>query len=158
MLLSTSPKKVFCFVVIFLLFLFWCFGFWSFCVKKKKKTWNVTTKCRWYRAWTKFILVWAVYSSFFTPFEFGFFRGLEEKLFILDVVGQVAFLLDIILQFFLAYRDGQTYRMVYKRTPIALRLVYSFHSNCYVSLCNCLSNSSIYIRFCRFLSYTTIVI
>jgi hypothetical protein len=70
------------------------------------------------------ILGWAVYSSFFTPFEFGFFRGLKEKLFVLDIVGQVAFLVDIVLHFFLAYRDTQTYRMVYKRTPIALRFVF----------------------------------
>ncbi|KAF9664138.1 hypothetical protein SADUNF_Sadunf17G0125000 [Salix dunnii] len=80
---------------------------------------------RWYRAWTKFILLWAVYSSFFTPLEFGFFRGLPENLFILDIVGQVAFLLDIILQFFIAYRDSQTYRTVYKRAPIALRYLKS---------------------------------
>jgi hypothetical protein len=55
--------------------------------------------------------------------EFGFFRGLPENLFIMDIVGQVAFLLDIVLQFFVAYRDSQTYRMIYKRSPIALRLV-----------------------------------
>ncbi|XP_068302539.1 potassium channel SKOR-like isoform X2 [Pyrus communis] len=79
----------------------------------------------WYRAWMKFILGWAVYSSFFTPFEFGFFRGLEKKLFILDVVGQIAFLVDIVLQFFLAYRDSHTYRMVYKRKLIALRYLKS---------------------------------
>ncbi|OMO95506.1 hypothetical protein CCACVL1_05394 [Corchorus capsularis] len=80
---------------------------------------------RWYRAWTKFILIWALYSSFFTPMEFGFFRGLPENLFILDIVGQVAFLLDIILQFFLAYRDSQTYRIVYKRSSIAIRYLKS---------------------------------
>ncbi|CAJ1970874.1 unnamed protein product [Sphenostylis stenocarpa] len=79
----------------------------------------------WYRAWTKFILIWAVYSSFFTPMEFGFFRGLPENLFILDIIGQIAFLVDIFLQFFVAYRDIQTYRMVYKRTAIALRYVKS---------------------------------
>ncbi|KAK8352808.1 hypothetical protein V6Z12_A05G117500 [Gossypium hirsutum] len=79
---------------------------------------------RWYRAWTKFILIWALYSSFFTPFEFGFFRGLPENLFVLDIAGQIAFLLDIILHFFLAYRDPQTYRMVYKRTSIAIRRLY----------------------------------
>ncbi|KAK6913511.1 Ankyrin repeat [Dillenia turbinata] len=82
-------------------------------------------KCRWYRAWTNFILIWAVYSSFFTPMEFGFFKGLPENLFVLDIAGQVAFLVDIVLQFFLAYRDSQTYRMVYKRTPIALRYLKS---------------------------------
>ncbi|XP_028768743.1 potassium channel SKOR [Neltuma alba] len=80
---------------------------------------------RWYRAWTKFILLWAIYSSFFTPMEFGFFRGLDEDLFILDIIGQVAFLVDIIVQFFLAYRDSQTYRMIYKRAPIALRYLKS---------------------------------
>uniref|UniRef100_A0A6N2LQ56 Potassium channel n=1 Tax=Salix viminalis TaxID=40686 RepID=A0A6N2LQ56_SALVM len=80
---------------------------------------------RWYRAWTQFILLWAVYSSFFTPMEFGFFRGLPENLFILDIVGQIVFLLDIILHFFVAYRDSQTYRMIYKRTPIALRYLKS---------------------------------
>lgn len=80
---------------------------------------------RWYRAWLKFILLWAVYSSFFTPMEFGFFRGLPENLFILDIVGQIAFLVDIVLQFFVAYRDSQTYRMVHKRTPIALRYLKS---------------------------------
>ncbi|KAL9316386.1 hypothetical protein ACSQ67_017387 [Phaseolus vulgaris] len=80
---------------------------------------------RWYRAWTKFILLWAVYSSFFTPMEFGFFRGLPENLFILDIIGQIAFLVDIFLQFFVAYRDSQTYRMIYKRTPIALRYLKS---------------------------------
>ncbi|KAM1601417.1 hypothetical protein ACFXTN_023741 [Malus domestica] len=79
----------------------------------------------WYRAWMIFILVWAVYSSFFTPFEFGFFRGLEKKLFILDVAGQIAFLVDIVLQFFLAYRDSNTYRMVYNRKRIALRYLKS---------------------------------
>lgn len=79
----------------------------------------------WYRTWTKFILLWAVYSSFFTPMEFGFFRGLPEDLVFLDIAGQIAFLIDIVLQFFLAYRDAHTYRMVYKRTSIALRYLKS---------------------------------
>ena len=53
--------------------------------------------------------------------EFGFFRGLPKDLVFLDIAGQIAFLIDIVLQFFLAYRDTHTYRMVYKRTSIALR-------------------------------------
>lgn len=78
---------------------------------------------RWYKGWEMFILVWAIYSSLFTPMEFGFFRGLPKRLFILDIVGQIAFLVDIVLLFFVAYRDTQTYRTVYKPTRIALRLV-----------------------------------
>ncbi|XP_050102650.1 potassium channel SKOR-like isoform X2 [Malus sylvestris] len=96
---------------------------------------------RWYRAWMKFILLWAVYSSFFTPFEFGFFRGLEERLFILDVVGQVAFLVDIVSQFFIAYRDSHTYRMVYKRNRIALRYL---KSSFIVDLLGCMPWDNIY--------------
>ncbi|XP_010450508.1 PREDICTED: potassium channel GORK-like [Camelina sativa] len=82
-------------------------------------------KNRSYKAWETFILVWAIYSSLFTPMEFGFFRGLPERLFILDIVGQIAFLVDIVLQFFVAYRDTQTYRTVYKPTRIALRYLKS---------------------------------
>ncbi|GAA0143110.1 ion channel [Lithospermum erythrorhizon] len=80
---------------------------------------------RWYKAWENFILIWALYSSFFTPMEFGFFRGLPNNLFLLDILGQVAFFLDIILQFFVSYRDSQTYRMIYKRKPIAVRYLKS---------------------------------
>ncbi|XP_020395062.1 potassium channel KOR1 isoform X4 [Zea mays] len=76
---------------------------------------------KWYRLWTKFILVWAVYSSFFTPLEFGFFRGLPKNLFFLDVAGQTAFLIDIVVRFFVAYRDPDTYRVVYSPAAIALR-------------------------------------
>ncbi|GMP25662.1 hypothetical protein CsSME_00002422 [Camellia sinensis var. sinensis] len=94
-------------------------------IKDLSKGIHIHPDNRWYRAWTKFILVWAVYSTFFTPMEFGFFRGLQRKLFLLDIAGQVVFLADIVLQFFVAYRDSQTYNMIYKRTPIALRYLKS---------------------------------
>jgi hypothetical protein len=71
--------------------------------------------------WTHFILLWAVYSSFFTPLEFGFFRGLPENLFLLEIVGQFAFLIEIVVRFFVAYRDTHSYRMVYDHNLIAVR-------------------------------------
>ncbi|KAH0711313.1 hypothetical protein KY289_007272 [Solanum tuberosum] len=80
---------------------------------------------RWYRMWENFILIWSIYSSFFTPMEFAFFNGLPRKLFLLDICGQIVFLVDIVIQFSVAYRDSQTYKMVYKRTPIALRYLKS---------------------------------
>ncbi|KAL4577960.1 hypothetical protein LXL04_014075 [Taraxacum kok-saghyz] len=80
---------------------------------------------RWYRAWEKFILLWAVYSSFFTPMEFGFFRGLPDNLYFLDIFGQVAFFVDVFLQFFVAYRDPQTYKMIPNRDLIAIRYLKS---------------------------------
>ncbi|XP_047974109.1 potassium channel SKOR-like isoform X2 [Salvia hispanica] len=95
-------------------------------LKDLSQGWFIHPDNRWYKAWEKFILIWAIYSSFFTPMEFGFFRGLPENLFILDIVGQVAFLFDIILQFFVAYRDNHSYKMIYKRNPIALRYIKSY--------------------------------
>ncbi|KAJ4706267.1 Potassium channel SKOR [Melia azedarach] len=110
-------------------------------IKHLSKGFVIHPDNRWYRAWTKFILIWALYSSFFTPMEFAFFRGLPENLFILDIAGQIAFLLDIILNFFLAYRDSQTYRMIYKRTPIALRYL---KSSFIIDLLSCMPWDVIY--------------
>ncbi|KAL8234227.1 hypothetical protein R6Q59_020327 [Mikania micrantha] len=79
----------------------------------------------WYVGWKRFILIWAVYSSFFTPLEFGFFRGLPEKLFLLDIAGQFAFLVDIFLHFFVAYKDPHSHRLVCARNQIAIRYLKS---------------------------------
>ncbi|XP_052197957.1 potassium channel SKOR-like isoform X2 [Diospyros lotus] len=95
---------------------------------------------RLYQVWVKFILLWAVYSSFFTPLEFGFFRGLPEKFFVLDIIGQVAFLFDIALQFFIAYRDSH-YKMIYKRIPITLRYL---QSSFFIDLLACMPWDMIY--------------
>ncbi|KAK4843462.1 hypothetical protein QYF36_008340 [Acer negundo] len=76
---------------------------------------------RWYVTWTHLMVIFAVYSSFFTPFEFGFFRGLPENLFLLDVANQIAFFIDIIVHFFVVYRDHHSYHLVYNPNLIALR-------------------------------------
>lgn len=78
-----------------------------------------------YVLWTQFILIWAVYSSFFTPLEFGFFRGLPENLFLLDIAGQMAFLIDIIVRFFVGYWDSHSHRMVFNHNLIAIRYLKS---------------------------------
>ncbi|KAJ0719404.1 putative cyclic nucleotide-binding domain, potassium channel, voltage-dependent, EAG/ELK/ERG [Helianthus annuus] len=79
----------------------------------------------WYLGWKQFILIWAVYSSFFTPLEFGFFRGLPEKLFLLDSAGQLAFFIDIFLHFFLAFKDPHSHRLVSNHNQIAIRYLKS---------------------------------
>ncbi|RRT77928.1 hypothetical protein B296_00006401 [Ensete ventricosum] len=75
---------------------------------------------RLYRIWVDVVFLWSIYSAFFTPLEFGFFRGLPELLKDLDCV-QVIFLSDVVLQFFVAYRDAHTHKMVCDRRRIALR-------------------------------------
>ncbi|CAL9031743.1 unnamed protein product [Prunus brigantina] len=95
----------------------------------------------WYVSWTHFILIWAVYSSFFTPLEFGFFRGLPENLFLLDIAGQLAFLIDIVVRFFVAYRDFHSHRLVYNRNLIAIRYL---KSRFLLDLLGCLPWDAIY--------------
>ncbi|CAN6241616.1 unnamed protein product, partial [Urochloa humidicola] len=68
------------------------------------------------------MFAWSIYSTFFTPFEFGFFRGLPDHLLDLECV-QLVFLADVAVHFFLAYRDAHTYRMVYDKRKIALRYI-----------------------------------
>lgn len=96
---------------------------------------------RWYVGWTNFILIWAVYSSFFTPLEFAFFRGLPENLFLLDIAGQFTFLLDIFVSFFVAYRDPHSYCLVYNRNLIAIRYL---KSRFLIDLLGCLPWDAIY--------------
>ncbi|KAJ7553359.1 hypothetical protein O6H91_06G095000 [Diphasiastrum complanatum] len=74
-----------------------------------------------YQWWIKLVLVWAVYSSFFTPLEFGFFQGLPRHLWLLDLLAQLVFLADIIVTFFVAYKDESTYKMVVDHRSIASR-------------------------------------
>ncbi|XP_022850369.1 potassium channel SKOR-like isoform X1 [Olea europaea var. sylvestris] len=95
----------------------------------------------WYLAWTQFILIWAVYSSFFTPLEFAFFRGLPDKFFLLDIAGQFAFLIDIVVQFFVDYRDPHFFRLVSNHNLIAIRYL---KSRFLVDLLGCLPWDAIY--------------
>ncbi|XP_028078976.1 potassium channel KOR1-like [Camellia sinensis] len=95
----------------------------------------------WYQVWTQFILLWAIYSSFFTPLEFGFFRGLPENLFLLDIAGQFAFLIDIFVRFFVSYSDPHSRRMVYNRKLIAIRY---FKSRFLVDFLGCCPWDAIY--------------
>ncbi|XP_057460218.1 potassium channel SKOR-like isoform X2 [Actinidia eriantha] len=95
----------------------------------------------WYVGWTQFILIWAVYSSFVTPLEFGFFRGLPENLCLLDIAGQFAFLIDIFVRFFVPYWDRHSYRFVFSHNLIAIRYL---KSRFLVDFLGCLPWDAIY--------------
>ncbi|XP_024521068.1 potassium channel KOR2-like [Selaginella moellendorffii] len=81
----------------------------------------ILPESRWHHWWTTFILVSAAYSSFFTPMEFGFFRGLPWRVGVFDMVVQVIFLADIVINFFVAYKDSHTYKTITDHKKIALR-------------------------------------
>ncbi|VAH48169.1 unnamed protein product [Triticum turgidum subsp. durum] len=77
---------------------------------------------RWYRMWSNMMFLWSIYSVFYTPFAFCFFRGIPEHLLDLECV-QLIFLADVAVHFFLAYRDPHTHRVVYDQQRIALRYI-----------------------------------
>lgn len=69
------------------------------------------------------MFLWSIYSVFFTPLAFCFFRGLPEQLLDLECV-QLVFLADVAIHFFLAYRDPHTHRIVHNKRRIALRYMH----------------------------------
>ncbi|KAL2644033.1 hypothetical protein R1flu_011620 [Riccia fluitans] len=87
--------------------------------------WYISPYSRKYRAWWMFLVIAAAYSSLFTPLEFGFYRGLPHQLFIADLATQAIFIADILVNFFLAYRDPESYKLVIDFPSIADRYVKS---------------------------------
>nr|QCT84044.1 potassium channel SKOR [Thinopyrum elongatum] len=77
---------------------------------------------RLYRMWSNMMFLWSIYSVFYTPFAFCFFRGIPEHLMDLECA-QLIFLADVAVHFFLAYRDSHTHRVVYDKQRIALRYI-----------------------------------
>ncbi|KAF7822171.1 potassium channel SKOR-like [Senna tora] len=73
--------------------------------------------------------------------EFGFFRGLPEDIFLLDIAGQFAFLIDIFVRFSVAYRDTHSHTWVYNRRQIASRY---FKSRFTLDILSCLPWDYIY--------------
>ncbi|CAJ1936562.1 unnamed protein product [Sphenostylis stenocarpa] len=59
--------------------------------------------------------------------EFGFFRGLPHNIFLLDIAGQLAFLIDIVLHFFLGYHQvhSNSLSLVLDHYQIAMRYLKS---------------------------------
>lgn len=73
------------------------------------------------RAWQSFLVVLVVYTAWVSPFEFGFLMRPEGPLAITDNVVNGFFMIDIVLSFFVAYLDKNTYLLVDEPKRIALR-------------------------------------
>eukprot|EP00850_Spirogloea_muscicola_P014094 SM000099S25200 [mRNA] locus=s99:136265:141912:+ [translate_table: standard] len=71
--------------------------------------------------WRQLILLLSLYSSLATPFEFAFWRRLPTALSWIDIGINFFFLTDLVLHFFVAYKDRRTYVLVDDRKKIALR-------------------------------------
>ncbi|XP_058196146.1 potassium channel KAT3-like [Rhododendron vialii] len=76
-----------------------------------------------YRAWEMFLIVLVVYSAWICPFEFAFLKNKQDALFIIDNIVNGFFTIDIVLTFFVAYLDSQSYLLVDDPKKIATRYI-----------------------------------
>ncbi|KAK6284075.1 hypothetical protein POUND7_003027 [Theobroma cacao] len=76
-----------------------------------------------YRAWEMWLVVLVIYSAWICPFEFAFLTYKKDALFIVDNIVNGFFAIDIILTFFVAYLDSQSYLLVDDPKKIAIRYI-----------------------------------
>ncbi|GER24590.1 potassium channel KAT1 [Striga asiatica] len=74
-----------------------------------------------YRAWQMFLVLMVVYSAWISPFEFAFLPYKQNGLFITNCIVDTFFAVDIILTFFVAYLDNESYLLVDDHRKIAVR-------------------------------------
>ncbi|KNA08948.1 hypothetical protein SOVF_158100 [Spinacia oleracea] len=74
-----------------------------------------------YRAWEMLLVVLVVYSAWICPFEFAFLPYKRDALFIVDHIVNGFFAIDIVLTFFVAYLDSQSYLLIDDHKKIAVR-------------------------------------
>lgn len=67
------------------------------------------------------LVVLVVYSAWICPFEFAFLTYEKDALLIIDNIVNGFFAIDIILTFFVAYLDSQSYLLVDDPKKIAIR-------------------------------------
>ncbi|KAK4421082.1 Potassium channel KAT1 [Sesamum alatum] len=76
-----------------------------------------------YRAWEMFLILLVIYSAWISPFEFAFLSYKQDALFIFDNIVNSFFAVDIVLTFFVAYLDSQSYLLIDDPKRIAIRYV-----------------------------------
>lgn len=70
-----------------------------------------------------FLVILVIYSAWICPFQFAFLTYKQDALFIFDNIVNGFFAIDIILTFFVAYVDSQSYLLVDSRKKIAIRSI-----------------------------------
>uniref|UniRef100_A0A7N0VGL3 Potassium channel n=1 Tax=Kalanchoe fedtschenkoi TaxID=63787 RepID=A0A7N0VGL3_KALFE len=76
-----------------------------------------------YRAWEMLLIALVIYSAWTCPFQFAFLPCQHGPLFIIDNIVDVFFAIDIVLTFFVAYLDTESYLLLDDRRKIAIRYI-----------------------------------
>lgn len=74
-----------------------------------------------YRAWEMWLVLLVIYSAWICPFQFAFITYKKDAIFIIDNIVNGFFAIDIVLTFFVAYLDSQSYLLVDNPKKIAIR-------------------------------------
>ncbi|KAK9055958.1 hypothetical protein SSX86_027045 [Deinandra increscens subsp. villosa] len=74
-----------------------------------------------YRSWEMFLVILVIYSAWVSPFDFAFLDNKESGLRIFDNIVNGFFAIDIILTFFVAYLETQSYALIDDHKKIAVR-------------------------------------
>lgn len=74
-----------------------------------------------FRWWETWLILLVVYSAWVAPFEFGFVESPKGPLLGFDYAVNAFFGIDIVVTFFVAYFDRQTFLMVDNLKKIAVR-------------------------------------
>lgn len=77
------------------------------------------------RAWQIFLILLVIFSAWICPFELAFLRNLPKNLYIADNIVNAFFAIDIVLTFFVAYLDKETYLLIDDPKKIAARYIFS---------------------------------
>ncbi|XP_057494983.1 potassium channel KAT3-like isoform X1 [Actinidia eriantha] len=81
-----------------------------------------------YRAWEMFLILLVIYSAWICPFEFAFLTYKQDALFVIDNIVNGFFAIDIVLTFFVAYLDSQSYLLIDDPKKIAFRYISTWFS------------------------------
>ncbi|KAG5517283.1 hypothetical protein RHGRI_037888 [Rhododendron griersonianum] len=92
-----------------------------------------------------FLIVLVVYSAWICPFEFAFLACKEDALYIIDNIVNFFFAIDIVLTFFVAYLDNQSYLLVDDRKKIAIRLEKDIRCSYFWTRCTKLVSVTLYV-------------
>ncbi|KAG8385292.1 hypothetical protein BUALT_Bualt03G0026800 [Buddleja alternifolia] len=74
-----------------------------------------------YRGWEMFLVLLVIYSAWISPFEFAFLSYKRDALFVIDNIVNSFFAIDIVLTFFVAYLDSESYLLIDDPRKIAIR-------------------------------------
>ncbi|XP_047948704.1 potassium channel KAT3-like [Salvia hispanica] len=97
-----------------------------------------------YRAWGMFLILLVVYSAWISPFEFAFLPYKQDAMFVVDNIVNAFFAVDIVLTFFVAYMDSQTYLLIDDHKKIAIRYLSTWFA---FDLCSTVPFQSLSILF-----------